>query len=88
MTSPEPARASLDAPYADLCKLFDSETKDGTDMACHSALLENAVAAIAAQFGRKNASNIFTSRSGKLIDTATQVKSSDDFELITWLIIK
>jgi hypothetical protein len=35
------------------------------------------VAAIVAQFGRKNAANLFTGRGGKL-----------DFELITWLVIK
>ncbi len=77
-----------DTPYADLCELFDAETKDGTDMTRHSNLLEKAVTAIAEQFARKNASNIFTSRSAKLTDAAMQIKASDDFELITWLIIK
>jgi hypothetical protein len=75
-------------PYADLCKLFDAETKDGEDMSQYSSLLDKAVAAIAAQFERKNAGNLFSGRGGKLTDAGKQVKSTGDFELITWLVIK
>jgi SNF2 family DNA or RNA helicase len=75
-------------PYADLCKLFDAETSHGQDMAVYSALLDKAVAAIAAQFSRKNAANLFSGRGGKLMDTHKIVKANDDFELITWLVIK
>ncbi len=75
-------------PYADLCKLFNAETKNGEDMSHCSTLLDKAVAAIAAQFGRKNAGNLFTGRGGKLTDAPKQVKHASDFELITWLVIK
>ena len=75
-------------PYADLCKLFDAETSHGQDMAIYSTLLDKAVAAIAAQFSRKNAANLFSGRGGKLMDTHKIVKANDDFELITWLVIK
>ncbi|MBI4741495.1 MAG: DEAD/DEAH box helicase family protein, partial [Betaproteobacteria bacterium] len=75
-------------PYADLCKLFDSETNNGEDMRQYSSLLDKAVTAIAGQFGRKNAGNLFTGRGGKLTDAGKQVKSTGDFELITWLVIK
>jgi len=75
-------------PYADLCKLFDAETKDGEDMSRYGDLLDKAVTAIAAQFERKNAGNLFSGRGGKLTDAGKQVKSSGDFELITWLVIK
>ncbi len=75
-------------PYADLCKLFDAETKDGEDMSQYSGLLNKAVAAIATQFERKNAGNLFSGRGGKLTDAGKQVKSTGDFELITWLVIK
>ena len=57
-------------------------------MAAYSALLEKAVAAIAAQFTRKNAANLFSGRGGKLLDAASTVKGNEDFELITWLVIK
>ncbi|MDO8812933.1 MAG: SNF2-related protein [Gallionella sp.] len=44
--------------------------------------------AIAAQFERKNAGNLFSGRGGKLTDAGKQVKSAGDFDLITWLVIK
>ena len=75
-------------PYADLCKLFDEQTHHGQDMSAYSALLDKTVAAIVAQFSRKNAANLFTGRGGKLIDAAKTVKSTTDFDLITWLVIK
>ena len=69
-------------PYVALCKIFDSETKDGEDMR-YSTLLDQAVTAIAAQFERKNAGNLFAGRGGKLTDASKQVKSAGDFELMT-----
>ena len=75
-------------PYADLCKLFDEQTSHGQDMSAYSALLDKTVAAIVAQFTRKNAANLFTGRGGKLMDATKAVKSNSDFDLITWLVIK
>jgi hypothetical protein len=75
-------------PHAALCKLFDAETRDGQDMQRYSALLDKAVAAIAAQFGRKNAGNLFTGRGGKLVGAQGAIKAATDFELITWLVIQ
>ncbi len=75
-------------PYAELCTLFDTETQHGQDMSRYSALVEQAVTAIAAQFERKNAGNLFAGRGGKLTDAGKQVKTTADFELITWLVIK
>ena len=75
-------------PYADLCKLFDEQTRHGQDMGAYSALLDKTVAAIVAQFTRKNAANLFTGRGGKLLDAAKAVKNNNDFELITWLVIQ
>ncbi len=74
--------------YADLCQLFDQQTENGQDMSQYTALLDQAVAAIAAQFAKKNAANLFAGRSGKLLDASKAVKASADFELITWLVIK
>ena len=75
-------------PYADLCKLFDTETRHGQDMSAYSALLDKAVAAIVDKFSRKNAANLFNGRGGKLMDATKAVKSNSDFELITWLVIQ
>ena len=62
-----------------------------TDTPLHkisAILMDRAIAAIAAQFERKNAGNLFSGRGGKLTDAGKQVKSTGDFELITWLVIK
>jgi hypothetical protein len=75
-------------PYAKLCELFDAETQNGQDMARYSALLDKAVVAIATQFNRKNAGTLFSGRGGKLTDAGKQVRDSNDFDLITWLVIK
>ncbi len=75
-------------PYAKLCELFDTETAHGQDMSRYSGLLDKAVAAIAAKFGRKNAGNLLTGRSGKLVSTQAAIKGNGDFDLITWLVIK
>ena len=75
-------------PHAGLCKLFDEEATHGQDMSRYSDLLDKTVAAIAAQFGRKNAGNLFTGRGGKLLGSNNIIKTSTDFELITWLVIK
>lgn len=76
------------APDEALCKLFDEHTRHGQDMSTYSALLDKAVAAIVAQFAKKNAAGLFAGRSAKLIDTHKAVSSNTDFELITWLIIQ
>lgn len=68
--------------------MFNTETKNGEDMSKYSSLLGRAVTAIAAQFERKNAGNLFAGRGDKLTDAGKQVKSAGDFELITWLVIK
>ncbi|MDP2821474.1 MAG: hypothetical protein Q8O52_02165 [Sulfuritalea sp.] len=57
-------------------------------MSQYSSLLDRAVAAIAAQFGRKNPGKLFSGRSGKLTDAGKQVKFTSDFELIAWQVIK
>ena len=75
-------------PYADLCELFDTQTKHGEDMSQYSSLLDKAVSAIAAQFGRKSVGNLFAGRGGKLVSSQTAIKTATDFDLITWLVIK
>ena len=75
-------------PYAQLCELFDQETQHGQDMGRYSNLLNRAVAAITAQFGRKNVANLFSGRGGKLLGSQATIQGSADFDLITWLVIK
>lgn len=75
-------------PYAYLCELFDAKTKHGDDMSQYSSLLDKAVSAIAAQFCRKSVGNLFAGRGGKLVSNQTAIKTTTDFDLITWLVIK
>lgn len=76
------------APYQELCDLFNSETKDGTDMEKYSALLENAAEEISSSVKKRAAAKLTTGRGGVLIAKETLVSSMSDFELVTWLVIK
>ncbi len=80
--------AEQTAAYEDLCRMFDRETADGTDMARYNRLLDDAVRSIVQTFKRRTASNLLSGRGGTLIDVARQVTNRADFELITWLVIK
>jgi SNF2 family DNA or RNA helicase len=75
-------------PYAKLCELFDDETANGHNMNRYSELLDKAVASIIAQFTQKNANNLLSGRSGKLLSNQSAIKTTTDFDLITWLVIK
>jgi len=75
-------------PYSELCEFFDAQTKHGEDMSQYNGLLDKAVSAIAAQFGRKSVSNLFAGRGGKLVSSQTAIKTATDFDLISWLVIK
>ena len=74
-------------PYKLLCELFDKKTDNGEDMTYYSTLLEKVVKAIATQFSRKTLSRLFEGRGGQLTNASERVENTDDFELITWLII-
>jgi hypothetical protein len=75
-------------PCSALCQLFNAETQHGADMSRYNGLLDRAVTAITQQFQVKNRQNLFKGGSGKLVSAARKVKSADDFDLITWLVIK
>jgi Helicase conserved C-terminal domain/PLD-like domain/SNF2-related domain len=74
-------------PYEALCRIFDDTTAHGQNMGQYTQLLDKAVHAIVDQFAKKNAANLFTGRSGKLLDSSKTVQNTSDFELITWLVM-
>ena len=76
------------APYDKLCELFNTETNNGSDMTKYTDLLEKAVAEIMTSFKKRSAMKLTTSRNAVLIKKDKQASSFNDFELITWLIIK
>lgn len=73
--------------YDDLCKLFNNETQDGKEMTVYSDLLKKCVRNIATLLDKRNEMQL-EGRNGKLINEAELPKAENDFELITWLIIK
>jgi SNF2 family DNA or RNA helicase len=75
-------------PYNELCICFNAETKSGADMTKYAGLLKRAADETARVFKRKGSANLVNSRDALLIPDAEMVSSMDDFELVTWLVIK
>ena len=80
--------AERTTPYEKLCNLFDQHTKNGEDMSQYDGLLNAAVKAIARSFKKRTLSNLLSGRHGVLSDRDKHVTSSDDFELVTWIVIR
>jgi hypothetical protein len=57
-------------------------------MTKYDELLEKALAAVTATFRKRAVSALLSGRDGKLIAQAKQAERADDFEMITWLMIK
>lgn len=76
------------APFESLCSLFDDETGQGENMDNYSVLLESAIKAIRQVFTRRAVTRLTTDRSALLIPLEKQVKEANQFELVTWLILK
>lgn len=73
--------------YEDLCKLFDDQTKNGTDMAQYTDLLHNAVESIAHTFMRRTAGTLQGGRGGVIPVQEAQATTTSEYQLITWLVI-
>lgn len=75
-------------PYSKLCDLFNAETNNGLDMGRYTGLLEKSVTEIRASFRKRSAMKLTASRNAVLIAKDKQAATVQDFELVTWLIIK
>ena len=73
--------------YDELCRLFDRETNDGSNMQHYSMLIEAAVTSLAKTFKRREANNL-QERGGLLSNKQAKVEKTTDFTLVSWLIIK
>ena len=76
------------AAYESLCQLFDTETKNGTDMSLYNKLLAATVDSIAKTFQKRVAAGLQTSRDFVIPNQQEQARENTDFDLITWLVIK
>ncbi|MGI8965265.1 MAG: ATP-dependent helicase, partial [Limisphaerales bacterium] len=74
--------------YQELCQLFDTETKNGSDMSLYNKLLQSAVESIARTFQKRVAAGLQSSRDFVIPNQQEQARETTDFELITWLVIK
>ncbi len=76
------------APYDELCDLFDKETKSGSEMREYNILLKKAISDIKSVFKKKANIKLTKTRGALLIPKKKQAEKSDQFELITWLVIR
>ena len=74
-------------PIEDLCNIFDEETHNGKEMSAYTELLDKAVNSIVGTFKKKAGASLFA-KDGIIPDINKQLNDSDNFELVTWLIIK
>ena len=71
-----------------LCNQFDKETENGKKMESYNQLLLAAVESIIGKVKKANFANLGYGGSGKLEKESKLPTKTDDFELITWLIVK
>jgi len=74
--------------YEELCELFNQETDNGRKMNNYSELLEKAVNNIKNVLDKQNYQKITEQRNPLLIPQNKKINGINDFELVTWLIIK
>jgi superfamily II DNA or RNA helicase len=77
-----------DSAFESLCDLFNGETCNGSDMSRYSDLLEKAVQEISRTFKKRTVGALLSGRGGRLVPQSQQINGADDFELVTWLVIK
>jgi hypothetical protein len=77
-----------DTPWQELCDAFDEETSHGSDMRQYDALLQKSIAAIARSFQKRVATGMQSGRDFVLPTQREQARTEDDFELVTWVVIR
>lgn len=80
--------AGNDKAFEKLCDIFNAETSNGNEMKKYDELLEKAINEITKTFKKRAVGALLSGRGGRLPTQSQQAKGADDFELITWLIIK
>ncbi len=76
-------------PFEELCDLFNTETKQGEDMAQYTELLIKAIHEISRVFNKRSSQKITgNDRGALLIPKSKRINETNNFELVTWLVIK
>ena len=73
-------------PYMNLCNKFNERIKTQEGLELYNKLLKSAISGIT-KYYQNNLFDKTSGRGGILPTNENQIKSDDDFELITWLII-
>ena len=76
-------------PFEELCNLFNSETNQGEDMKQYTELITKAIDEISRVFNKRSSQKITGSdRGALLIPKSKRINETNNFELVTWLVIK
>lgn len=75
--------------FEELCEIFNTETKQGEDMQKYSELLAKAIDEISRIFNKRSNQKITgNDRGALLIPKSKRINETNNFELVTWLILK
>lgn len=80
--------SGVGSPYEALCREFDKKTSDGRDMSALVALLQKAAKNIENNIRKANDNQATTTRDGGLLGDDELMSNINDFELVTYLVIK
>lgn len=75
-------------PWQELCDLFDEETQNGHAMELYEVLLVKAVRATVEALKKKVGGTILIDPLAKIPTSKERIQALDDFELVTWLVVK
>lgn len=76
-------------PFEELCDLFNAETQNGENMDLYTELIKKAVSEISRVFNKRSSQKITgNDRGALLIPKSKRINETNNFELVTWLIIK
>ena len=75
-------------PHEILCDLFNKETQSGKEMGAYTELLKKAVDGVVKVFKKRSDQKLTSDRAALLIPLAKQIHEIDNFELVTWLIVR
>ena len=75
-------------PDVELCRAFNRETKDGVNMKAYSDLLSKAVESIVSTKEKSDMSSLLDGDEGDLFSDKGALKGLDDFELVTFVVVR
>jgi hypothetical protein len=74
--------------YEKLCEVFNVETHNGEKMDVYTDLLKKSAAEIMRVFQKRGNQRLTSDRGALVIPPESQLKDLENFELITWLIVR